>query len=233
MEEGYYKLDKKDSLWTEYSYNGSIKIQGYYKNDKKNGIWTEYDGPFIKSRGIYSSGLKNDLWETFHYNSFSLKNKGSYINDKKSGVWEFYSDVETLIHRYDFDKRKLLYDGTYNVNFPKMEVLTDSGYVKVDVERSPKFIGGDSELMSHLQTNIKYPEIAMDNGIQGTVLVTFIVNEQGIASDFKVEKPLGGGLDQESIRVLELTSDNWIPGSYKGSPVKVKMVVPVRYKLNR
>lgn len=231
--DGYYKLDEKDSLWTEYDNYGNIETQGYYKNDKKTGLWTEYNGKYIQSQGSYKNGIKNELWETFYYQSNIYKNKGTFSKGIRTGIWEFYRNDGSLEQKYDYDKREILFEDLGNSYPAEIEILTDSGYTTVVFERPATVIGGSSELYSHLQSNIKYPEVAMDNGIEGTVFVDFIVNKQGIARDYNIETPLGGGLDQESIRVLQLISNDWIPAIVDGSPATVKMRIPIKFKLTR
>ena len=98
------------------------------------------------------------------------------------------------------------------------------------VEQMPSFPGGDAELMKFLSTHIKYPVVAEENGIQGRVIATFVVERDGSISDVKVVKSVDPALDKEAIRVLK-SMPKWIPGKQNGSAVRVKYTVPVTFRL--
>lgn len=98
------------------------------------------------------------------------------------------------------------------------------------VEEMPSFPGGDAALMRYLGKNIKYPAIAKDAGIQGTVYVTFVVDEKGDVRDVKVLRSIGGGCDEEAIRVVE-NMPSWAPGKQRGKSVKVQYNLPIRFTL--
>ena len=98
------------------------------------------------------------------------------------------------------------------------------------VEQMPSFPGGDAELMKFLSTHIKYPVVAEENGIQGRVIATFVVERDGSISDVKVIKSVDPSLDKEAIRVLQ-SMPKWIPGKQNGSAVRVKYTVPVTFRL--
>ncbi len=98
------------------------------------------------------------------------------------------------------------------------------------VEEMPSFPGGDAALMKYLGNSIKYPAIAKDAGIQGTVYVTFVVDEKGNVKDVKVLRSIGGGCDEEAIRVVE-NMPKWKPGKQRGKPVKVQYNLPIRFTL--
>ena len=98
------------------------------------------------------------------------------------------------------------------------------------VEQMPSFPGGDAALMQFLSKNIKYPVVAEENGIQGRVIATFVVERDGSITDVKVVKSVDPSLDKEAIRVLK-SMPKWIPGKQNGSAVRVKYTVPVTFRL--
>ena len=98
------------------------------------------------------------------------------------------------------------------------------------VEQMPSFPGGDAALMQFLSKNIKYPVVAEENGIQGRVIATFVVERDGSISDVKVVKSVDPSLDKEAVRVLK-SMPKWIPGKQNGSAVRVKYTVPVTFRL--
>ena len=98
------------------------------------------------------------------------------------------------------------------------------------VEQMPSFPGGDAELMKFLHDHMKYPVIAEENGIQGRVVCTFVVERDGSITDVKVVKSVDPSLDKEAIRVLK-SMPKWIPGKQNGSAVRVKYTLPVTFRL--
>ncbi len=98
------------------------------------------------------------------------------------------------------------------------------------VEQMPEFPGGQGALFEYLSKNIKYPVVAEENGIQGRVIVTFVVERDGSITDVKVVKSVDPSLDKEAQRVVR-TMPKWIPGKQNGSAVRVKFTVPVTFRL--
>ena len=98
------------------------------------------------------------------------------------------------------------------------------------VEQMPSFPGGPSALFEYLSKNIKYPVVAEENGIQGRVIVTFVVEKDGSITDVRVVKSVDPSLDKEAQRVVK-SMPRWIPGKQNGSAVRVKYTVPVTFRL--
>ncbi len=100
----------------------------------------------------------------------------------------------------------------------------------VVAETMPEFPGGIAELMKYLGKNIKYPTIAQENGVQGRVTVTFVVNRDGSIVDPQVIRGVDPSLDKEAIRVIS-SMPKWSPGKQRGKTVRVKYTVPVTFRL--
>ena len=98
------------------------------------------------------------------------------------------------------------------------------------VEQMPSFPGGQSALLQYLSSNIKYPVVAEENGVQGRVIVTFVVEKDGSITDVRVVKSVDPSLDKEAQRVVK-SMPKWIPGKQNGSAVRVKYTVPVTFRL--
>ncbi len=98
------------------------------------------------------------------------------------------------------------------------------------VEQMPSFPGGPSALMQYLNSNIKYPVVAEENGVQGRVVCTFVVEKDGSITDVRVVKSVDPSLDKEAMRVVK-GMPKWIPGKQNGSAVRVKYTVPVTFRL--
>ncbi len=98
------------------------------------------------------------------------------------------------------------------------------------VEQMPAFPGGDTELMKYLQKNLSYPTLAAENGIQGTVLLQFVVQKDGSIGEVKVVRSKDPDLDREAVRVVK-GMPKFIPGRMNGQPVNVWFTLPVKFKL--
>jgi periplasmic protein TonB len=99
------------------------------------------------------------------------------------------------------------------------------------VENMPEPVGGLANFFKTITREMHYPAVARRNDISGKVFIQFIVNEAGELTNFEVVKGIGGGCDEEAIRVLKLTK--WTPGKQRGKPVKVKMIQQVSFMLAR
>ena len=110
---------------------------------------------------------------------------------------------------------------------PPKEEETKVGDV---VAQMPSFPGGPSALMQYLSSNIKYPVVAEENGVQGRVVCTFVVERDGSITDVRVIKSVDPSLDKEAVRVVK-SMPKWIPGKQNGSAVRVKYTVPVTFRL--
>lgn len=98
------------------------------------------------------------------------------------------------------------------------------------VEQMPEYPGGMKEMLKFLQENVKYPENAMKNNVQGRVIVQFVIEKDGTPTEFKVACSVDPDLDAEALRVLQ-TMPKWKPGMQRGEVVRVKFTVPVSFKL--
>ncbi len=98
------------------------------------------------------------------------------------------------------------------------------------VQKFPKFPGGDDELQRFIAENIVYPVLALETGIEGVVVVQFVVDTKGKIKDIVVVRDIGGGCGQAAIDVVNLMP-SWEPGEQNGRPVTVRYTLPVRFKL--
>ncbi len=99
------------------------------------------------------------------------------------------------------------------------------------VKPMPQYPGGDQARNKYLMENIKYPEAAKKQDIQGTVYVSFVVEKDGTVSNVKILRGIGGGCDEEALRVVK-GMPKWKPGIYKGKPARVLFNMPIYFKLN-
>jgi len=100
------------------------------------------------------------------------------------------------------------------------------------VESPPSFPGGEAARKRFLGENLKYPQMAKESGIQGKVYVTFVVEPNGSVSGIKILRGIGGGCDEEAIRVTKLMP-KWIAGKQRGKPVRVQFNMPIKFTLQQ
>lgn len=112
----------------------------------------------------------------------------------------------------------------------KSQVVEEEEKPFTVVEQMPEYPGGDAARVKFLQSNLHFPEMARETGITGTVFITFVVGRDGRLSNFKVLRGIGGGCDEEAIRVLKLMPP-WIPGKQGGKNVPVQFNLPIKFTL--
>ena len=130
---------------------------------------------------------------------------------------------------------------------PKMKEPDVEEIFKI-VEQMPRFPGCDAfpgdntarsdcankKLMEFIYANIQYPAIARENNVEGTVVVQFVVDQQGRITDAKVVRDIGAQCGEEALRIVEMMNnmpEKWTPGKQRGRPVKVLFMLPVKFKL--
>ncbi len=156
----------------------------------------------------------------------------------------FYYDDQII----DVPTGNLIVIGTYRhnsstypvVKIPKQEIkeasptqnskISKSDKVYDVVEQMPSFPGGYGALLEYLATHVKYPVVAQKNGVQGRVIVSFIVECDGSITDVRVERSVDPSLDREAIRVVS-SMPRWSPGKLNGYIVRVKYNVPIMFYL--
>jgi TonB family protein len=116
-------------------------------------------------------------------------------------------------------------NSSQTINIPQ----DDPVFTKVD--EMPSFKGGDKALSEYIGGNIKYPENARKNKVEGKVFATFVIEKNGEVSTVKVLRGIGAGCDEETIRVIE-EMPKWNPGKLNGKPVRVQFNLPVDFKLD-
>jgi periplasmic protein TonB len=112
----------------------------------------------------------------------------------------------------------------------KKEAEADETEVFFIVEDMPEFPGGELALRQFIANSIKYPVIAQENGIQGRVYVTFVVDADGSVSNPRIARGVDPSLDKEALRVVSLLP-KWKPGRQRGKPVRVSYTVPINFQL--
>jgi TonB family protein len=112
----------------------------------------------------------------------------------------------------------------------KVDMKPDKNGVYQIVEEMPKFPGGEDALMDYVSKNVVYPKEAQEKGISGRVFAEFIVEKDGSVNEVKVMRGIGGGCDEEAVRVIK-AMPKWKPGKQEGKPVRVSFQMPINFKL--
>ncbi len=98
------------------------------------------------------------------------------------------------------------------------------------VENMPEYPGGEVAMYKFIGENIEYPRMAKESGISGRVFVTFVVERNGSVTDVQILRGIGGGCDEEAIRVIKMMPQ-WTPGKQRGKPVRVQYRMPIKFTL--
>jgi protein TonB len=215
--EEYYVLKSDKSIrhgeYKKIDYSGKVVALGFYKNNEKDSVWTYsfWTTNIVSSEGNYKQGKKTGIWFEYYRISESkkVKTKGLYEAGSMVGIWEYNNPSSELIQKYDYTNDTII---EFMPNNEEFEIHSDSGIVLTKLERPPLYIGGELSIFKKINGQINYPTDAIENDISGTVLVSFYVDLDGTAFDYKIEKAIGGGCGEEALRVVKLIPNNWIPG---------------------
>ena len=152
---------------------------------------------------------------------------------EKVGVWEYYGSTaskrQVTVMRYDHTEKKLLYyrpveEMSYNTE------MTPGNWARRLVDQPPLYIGGDAALAAYT-SKVVYPQAAQDKLIQGKVLVAIVVDTLGHASGHHLVQRIGGGCDEEALRVSQKIPDQWIPARVGSKAVPIEYELPFTFRL--
>jgi TonB family protein len=99
-----------------------------------------------------------------------------------------------------------------------------------DISRAPQFPQGNEALANYIKSNLAYPENAFEYGVEGVVMISFVINENGRPMDFNILDGPGFGCNEEAMRLATLMP-HWIPGLRNGKTVSMKVIIPISFKL--
>jgi len=213
--------------------NAILRIELVYTTYKKSDKFDQKElnrNRLISLRNLAPEILKNEMteWEMVGQTACSSPEDG---NDFFHGFVITYrpaSTKETVEKEIEYIRKILSGEDT------KAETTEPdrAAYgISSVVEEMPEFKGGNSALSEYLLRTVRYPEEAKEKGIQGTVYISFVINESGEVSLVKAIKGIGGGCDEEAIRVIE-QMPKWIPANQRGKPVSSNYTLPVRFFLD-
>jgi protein TonB len=137
---------------------------------------------------------------------------------------------DELIEEDDIQSTEVNQDTKIDIPVMEPEEGPSEPEIFTIVEDMPTFPGGDQALLEYMAKNTKYPPLARENGLQGIVVVTFVVDKNGNINNVQVLRGIGGGCDEEAIRVVK-SMPSWKPGKQRGMPVSVQYNLPFRFSL--
>ncbi len=120
--------------------------------------------------------------------------------------------------------------GTSDRGSPEGEPGGAEGGISSNVDVYPRFPGGDEARLYFLRKNVRYPELAIKNQVQGVVLLVFVIEIDGSVSNIRVSRGIGGGCDEESVRVTKMMPQ-WDPGKRNGKAVRVLVRMPIVFRI--
>lgn len=157
------------------------------------------------------------------------------MNDRSGACFDWstsaiHGDANVFQQLNRFCDSLIIYEGdTVNTTQPKtIDTIEFVSKTDTGTEVMPHFPGGEKALLEFIFRNVKYPLKAKANGIEGKVYVTFYIDKNGGVGDPKIAKGIGGGCDEEVIKVVKLMP-RWVPGKKGGKPVNVRFNLPVNF----
>lgn len=147
------------------------------------------------------------------------------INVVKNDV-EVENDIEIDV---EFDENTAMEEYKFVVEREEEEEVEEQRIFLI-VENMPEYPGGEKEMYKFIGDNIDYPRLAKETGISGRVFVSFVVERDGRVTDVQVLRGIGGGCDEEAIRVIR-AMPKWSPGKQRGKPVRVQYRMPIKFTL--
>ena len=217
-------------------FNKKIKNQYFFNNKSNNNEWDIVFKP-ANTEGKGGGNIVipiSKLGLSFSYNitangSIYIKIDNVKMKEEKI-TWQTNPDgviLEDLFFQLQSDSLK--YDELVNWNPNEESVYNEVNEID-KVDEKPSFPGGESAMKSYLNSNVKYPDVAQENGVQGRVIVESIIEKDGSMSDVKVIRSVDPSLDREALRVVK-AMPKWTPAKLKGIPVRTKCTTPVVFRL--
>ena len=169
---------------------------------------------------------------TNKFNSINIKNRIVMMNKQKTrfGAWKMVAALPVAVLLMMVGCKQASTQEPEAIDEVQVEATSDSVYSVVD--QDPEFEGGLEALYKYLAENIKYPDQAKADKVEGRVFIRFVIETDGSVSGAEVLRGIGGGCDEEALRVVQ-GMPNWKPGMVAGEPVRVQYNIPITFKLQQ
>lgn len=245
-----YKV--KDGEFAFYYPNGQIKSRGSFKENLRLGEWKWWypnGQPMKDALIIHTNAVPNEeivltvnFWdqkgnqivsqgkgELTQYNEYQYVDelyvvaKGNILDGLKHGPWLGYDKEGNLLYRELYREGLLLRGRAFVDNGNSVKYNT--------VSKAPMPVGGVRSLQKHINKSLQYPRNARYENISGQVLVQFVVDKDGSIQDVEAIKGIGGGCDEEAVRVIE-SFGSWEPGVQRGQLRTSRMIMPISFQID-
>lgn len=233
----YYGLqieDAKGIKIMDYYLDGTLQMSGYTRSVTKGDFKDSY--------------IRNGMF-TYYEKNGKIKSRGLYRNDKKTGEWqEFYPEGQ-LYFTQTFDKKSRIV-GNFTIYYPDGKTRRSDFYSKGEFQNgkcftasgsdttwfpyriSAEYPGGEVARQRFLAENCVYPKEALNQGIRGTVYISFVISSKGDVEEVTLLKGVSKSIDDEALRVVKMMP-RWKPGMQDGKSARVVFNMPVYFKLIR
>jgi TonB family protein len=243
LQRGEYHFEQKDRYWQTFYPNGKTKSQTSYVSGKIMGTYKKWyqNGKLMVEIECEGANVVSEpkAWdEKGKVLKPGTKEYQELIESNKPG--EVYNDpLKYRNRRMIMDIGEKTLDGPFSdeQNYDGPDVLINEKEGSQDevytyCEIMPEFPGGNDSMMKFIQRHIQYPQIDKENGIEGTVYLSFIVEKDGSISEVTLVRGVKGGkgLEKEAIRVIKMMP-HWKPGQMNGEKVRCQMVIPIKFSL--
>jgi TonB family protein len=242
----------RNGEFTYYFLNGKRSLVGMYVNDLRTGSWKSY----LYSTGALNADTHYDhdsldgLFINYHFATGKKLTEGQYVNGRCDGVWKYYLKNGSLVNETictsgQIDQTKIFDSAGHVIRLLKYSNGTSTQVVAFDAdgkEITSSDVTGESidkheslpeptfNMGRFLGSNLHYPDWARENNVQGRVIISFIVDEDGSLKEANVVRSVTPSLDDEAMRVVNLMP-KWKPGKINGEPLPVWFSLPVVFRL--
>ncbi len=221
---GEFEKNNATGRWEWWYENGQPKEVGHYVKQ------TTYDDALSNSNYRIesfwdSTGVQlvsGGSGEVKYYEKGTLLRKGYYLQGLKHGEWQAFFDDGRLYYRETYEQGEFRQGISYN--------KLGESFSYSELGKLPEMPDGIQGLMRYLTKSLNYPKSARKKGIEGKVFVQFVVEKDGSIVEVEVLKGIGGGCDEEAIRVVR-ECPTWQPAIQRGQKVRVRMTLPIVYRL--
>lgn len=192
-------------------------------------------GNIIADFGSFNRNINCEVHFTIQKDGKLVVDSIANGNESTTAIKEIYERTSNWVPSFQGKMPVLTHYSQPFIYSNKLKILTaeevnPENQSKID-EVNPEYLGGMPEFYKMIFQNQVYPKDAKNRDIEGRVYVQFVVLENGQVEQLKVIKGIGYGCDEEAMRLVALSSGNWIPGKQYGNTVKVRMVLPIIFKL--
>ncbi|HLK30986.1 MAG TPA: TonB family protein [Puia sp.] len=223
----YRKKVKKENVWAvvDYYKSGKLQMKGSFLDDsckKQQGEFLWYDETGSLSREDHFTDGKSDGRQAYYYPNGKAKMVGSNKMDKKDGEWTAYYESGKI-------SGKAMYKNDKQISAIFFKEDGSPNNQISEFEKESEYPGGVAALSEFLSKHLRYPDKALKNNTQGTVVVQFIVDKDGSVTDVQVAKGVDPLLDEEAVRVIK-KMPKWQPAIQGGRQVKSYKKQPIAFR---